>query len=175
MSSWFVFFVQTGKERVICNYLNEMIGDEETVAFIPLIELIYKNSRQVRKELKPMFPGYILAESVIDERKFVSKVSQITRRTAHFINLLGKENPDCMALHDNEKELLGFCDDKHIVQESIGFIEGDKVTVTSGPLRGRESIINRLDRHRRRAEVELEFMGDVRRISVSLEVVEKIK
>ncbi len=179
MCKWFVFFTHTGKEHAVCNYLNGMFDDERTVAFVPQVELVYKNSGQTYKKLKPMFPGYVLAESVMDSTKFARKALQIVKQTTHFINLLGKENPEFMSLHEKEKEfLLNFCVNRHphthVVEKSIGFIEGDKLIVTSGPLCGRESIVKRIDRHKKRAEIELEFMGNLRRVNVSLEVVSKI-
>jgi transcriptional antiterminator NusG len=83
--------------------------------------------------------------------------------------------PNYMAVHEEEKDfLLEFYDDGYIVGESLGFIEGDMIFINSGLLQGKESIIKRIDRHKRRAEIELELMGDVRRVSVSLEIVDKI-
>ncbi len=175
MGSWFVFFVQTGKEETVCECLNDVFSNGESVSFVPKIELIYKNSKQVRKEFKPMFPSYVFVETKRDGRSFTSWTAQIVRNSKYIIKLLGKGNPDHMAIHEKEKDfLLGFCDDEYIVGESLGFIEGDMVFVTSGPLQGRESVIKRIDRHKRRAEIELELMGDARHVSVSLEIVEKM-
>lgn len=65
-----------------------------------------------------------------------------------------------MKLTEDEKNfLLGFCDDGYIAEESKGFIIGDKIFITSGPLKGRESIIKKIDRHKRRAEIEMTFLG----------------
>lgn len=80
-----------------------------------------------------------------------------------------------MKLTDNEKSfLLGFCTDEYIAEESKGFIVGDRIIITSGPLEGRESIIKKIDRHKRRAEIEVAFLGGIRRISVALEVISKV-
>lgn len=176
LSNWFVFFVQTDRERTVCYYLNIILNQEKAVAFIPKIELIYKNSRQVRKELKPMFPGYVFIDTQLDVMSFATQTVQTARKfNSKIYNLLGKQDPDHMALHEKEKKfILRFCDEQYIVRESIGFIEGDKVFVTSGPLQGKESIIKRIDRHKRRAEIELQFVGDLRRINISLEIVRKL-
>ncbi|MCX8131472.1 MAG: hypothetical protein N3I35_15440 [Clostridia bacterium] len=47
--------------------------------------------------------------------------------------------------------------------------------VTTGPLQGRESIIRKINRHKRRAEIELMWFGDLRQVSVALEIVCKIR
>ena len=80
-----------------------------------------------------------------------------------------------MKLSEDEKNfLLGFCDDEFIVEDSIEFIEGDKMFVTSRPLKDRESVIKKIDRHKRCAEIELEFMGGQRRVSMALNIVSKL-
>ncbi len=175
MSNWFVFFVRTGKEQVVCNYFNERLNNKGLAAFFPKVQLVYKTSKQVRKELKPMFPGYVFAETDLDARSIAIQTSQMVRTSKHLFKLLGNENSDYMPLHEEEKAfLLKFCDEAYIVRESKGLKKGDKVFVTSGPLQGRESIIKRIDRHKRRAEIELGFMGDVRRVRLSLEIVERV-
>ncbi len=175
MSNWYVFYVQTGSEQTACEFLNKLFNKEESNAFIPQVELIYKNSRLIRKELKPMFPGYVFTDSAIDERTFITQAYKFARFSKCIFNLLGSKSIDYMKLTEDEKEfLLGFCDDGHVTEESKGFIIGDKIFVTSGPLKGRESIIKKIDRHKRRAEIEMIFLGDKRRISVSLEIVSKV-
>ena len=175
MNNWFVFYVQTGKEETVCKYLNNMLNCMESVSFVPQIEMFYKNSKQVHKKLKPMFPGYVFTETDSNAKEFATQAIRTVRNSEYIIRLLGKENSDFMVLNKHEKDyLLGFCDNKHILSMSIGIIKGDRVFVTSGPLMGRESIIKRIDRHKRRAEIEIEFMGDIRRVSVALEIVEKL-
>lgn len=175
MSNWFVFFVRTGKEEIVSEYLNDMLSNEESVSFVPKIEFIFKNSKLIRKEFKPMFPSYVFVDTERDGRDFINFAARIVKNSKYIINLLGKSTPDYMAIHEKEKDfLLGFYDDEYIVRESFGFIEGDMIFINSGPLKGKESRIKRIDRHKRRAEIELEFMGDVRRVSVSLDIVRKI-
>ena len=175
MCNWFVFFVQTGKEEIVCDYLNKMSSNKGSIEFIPRIQLICKNSKQVRKELKPMFPGYVFYKTKVDAESFVSQIMPLARKFKHIINLLGRENINYMSLCEEEKNfLIKFCDNQHVVCESLGFIKGDRILVTSGPLKGIENVIKRINRHKRRAEIEWEFLGDVRRITVSLEIVKKV-
>lgn len=175
MDSWFVFFVQTGKEEKVCKHLNDVFSNGEFVSFIPKIELVYKKSKKICKEFKPMFPSYVFASTKTDGKDFFNLTVPIMRSNKDIIKLLGKEHPNHMAIQEKEKAfLLRFCDDEYIIRKSLGFIEGDRVFVTSGPLQGRESIIKRIDRHKRRAEIELEFMGDVRITSVAIEIINKV-
>ncbi len=175
MGNWYVFYVKTGREQTACDFLNKLLNREECNAFIPQVELTFKNSKFIRKELKPMFPGYVFIDSILDEKTFIIQAHKLTRFSKCIFKLLGSENADCMKLTEEEKNfLLSFCDDDYVTEESKGFIIGDKIIVTSGPLEGRESIIKKIDRHKRRAEIEFKFLGDIRRISVALEVISKV-
>lgn len=174
MSNWFVFYVQTGREQTVSDFLNKVLKRDESVAFVPQVELIYKNSKLIHKELKPMFPGYVFIDSVLDEKSIIDEAHKFVRFSESIFKLLGNDNIDYMKLSEEEKNfLLDFYDDGYIVEESKGFTNGDKIFITSGPLKGRESIIKKIDRHKRRAEIELMCLGEIRRISISLEIVSK--
>ena len=56
---------------------------------------------------------------------------------------------------------------------SEGIIEGAKIIVTRGPLMGKEGYIKKVDRHKRKARLELEMFGRMQEIVVGLEIVEK--
>lgn len=175
MGNWFVFYVQTGREQTACDFLNKLFNEEESNAFIPQVEMIFKNSELICKELKPMFPGYVFADSILDEETFIIQAYKYARLSNCIFKLLGSESIDYMKLTEDEKNfLLGFCDDRYVTEESKGFIISDRIFITSGPLKGRESIIKKIDRHKKRAEVEVEFIGEKRRISVPLEIVSKV-
>lgn len=176
LSNWYVVFVQTGQEMVACNTINKLLSKKEASAFVPQIELIYKRSNHIVKYLKPMFPGYVFTESTLGTIDFLSYVSKILRFSKCIFYILGKNALEYMKLGEDEKKiLLGFCNDGHIVEDSVGYIKGDNILITSGPLMGRESIIKKIDRHKRLAWIELDFLGDVRLIKVGLEIVSKVK
>ena len=46
-------------------------------------------------------------------------------------------------------------DGNHTVRMSEGYISGDKITVTRGPLMGFEGDIRKIDRHKRRAYIDV--------------------
>lgn len=176
MSNWFVLFVQTGKEEIISSCLNKLLYNHDIMAFVPKVEYIYSNQRYKNKEVKPMFPGYVFAETSCNRRNFLILVTEIIRWSRSIYRLLGNNDFNFIELYENEKKfLLQFCDERHVVRDSIGYIVGDKVFITSGPLYGKESTIKKINRHKRQAIIELDFMGDTRLVSVALEIVSKIK
>ena len=60
-----------------------------------------------------------------------------------------------------------------MLEISEGVIEKSKIKVYSGPLVGKEKYICRIDRHKRRAFLELPMFGRRQKIQVGLEIVSK--
>ena len=54
-----------------------------------------------------------------------------------------------------------------------GYLQGDKIIVTEGPLQGMESHIRRIDRHKRLAWLTIDVLGESREIAVGLEIIRK--
>ena len=50
----------------------------------------------------------------------------------------------------------------------------DKVVILSGPLKGMESTIQRIDRHKRKAWLNLEMFGRQQLVEVGVEIVKKV-
>ena len=90
------------------------------------------------------------------------------------IRILGNGENVLSPLTDKERDwFLSFLDDEHVVRMSEGVIEGDKVTVTRGPLMGFEGDICKIDRHKRRACIKVSLFGRTVPASVGLEIVRK--
>ena len=69
--------------------------------------------------------------------------------------------------------LKELCQGEYLIGMSKGMIKDGKTIVTSGPLKGRESLIRRIDRHKRTAEIEIPLVEDGTRVTVGLEIYEK--
>ena len=76
------------------------------------------------------------------------------------IRLLGNEENSFFPLTGKERDwFLSFMDGNHTVRMSEGYISGDKITVTRGPLMGFEGDIRKIDRHKRRAYIDVSLFG----------------
>ncbi len=69
--------------------------------------------------------------------------------------------------------LKELCRDGALIDMSRGVIRRGGTVITSGPLKGRESLIRRIDRHKRIAEIEIPLGGDKKRVIVGLEIYDK--
>ena len=61
-----------------------------------------------------------------------------------------------------------------MINVSTGIIEGDRVIVTQGPLKDNEYRIKKIDRHKRKALLEIDLFHRTIEMPVGLEIVRKI-
>lgn len=71
-------------------------------------------------------------------------------------------------------QLKSLCSNKNLIGMSTGIIKDGVPVVTNGPLKGREHMIRKINRHKRTAEIVVpSFMKEDARITVGLEIYEK--
>lgn len=172
---WYVLFTMTGREDKVEQLLRKRLDSDVFTPFIPMLETVFKNSRQIRKELKPLFPSYVFIESEVSSLEIIKQTKNIISASKDIIRFLQYEDTGDIGMKDAERNmLLKLCNDDKYIEASSGVIVGSRVFIKEGPLTGMESVIKKIDRHRKQAIIELDLMGAVRKICVALEIVEKI-
>ncbi len=173
---WYVLFVKVGYENRVLNQLETYFNNEQIVPFIPKIEIFHKYSNgDIQKENKTMFPGYVFIESNLESLVFIGMIKNFINYHEAPLKLLKYGNSCEYAMRQCEKSLLlSFSNKDNCVEVSTGLIQGDKTTVIHGPLKGRENIIKKIDRSRRKAIIEVDFMGRCVPITVGLDILKKL-
>lgn len=166
---WYVVQVRTGTEeniRIQCE--RRIPRDLLTDCFIPYYEEPKKADGQWIKQRRVLFPGYVFV--VTDD---VSGLFLQLKVVSGLTKLIGA-GQDIIALTDSERAFIeSFGGDEKVMEMSIGIIEGDRIIIESGPLIGREGCIKKIDRHKRKAWLELPMFGRTQRVQVGLEIVAK--
>lgn len=171
---WYILYVRTGREEKVEQFLKKRMDTDVFIPFVPLHERLFKTSGTVKKEIKPLFPGYVFIESEVSCQEFI-KIISILIYTSHDIVCILRYSDTEFAMRESEKQmLLSLCNDSYCIESSSGIMEGDKIRLTDGPLIGCESIIKKVNRHKRQVWIEIEFMGDIRLVCVALQIVEKV-
>ena len=169
--NWYVLFVMGGKEEKICEFFKQ----ENIHAFLPKIEVLYRKQGVFYPKEKLMFPSYVFIESKLEHNAFHQKILEVKQKKKGIIKELKFDNEGTPALTQEEKELIEkLIGSQKVMKHSIGYIEGDQVIVTDGPLQGLESKVIKIDRHKRRAQIEIEMLGRTVNLNVSLEIIKKI-
>lgn len=167
--NWYVMQVRTGTEENICVQCRKDIPEAILEkCFLPY----YEEKRKIRGEWKilkkHLFPGYVFVISNDREQLYMQlkKVIGLTK-------LIGTGREIIPLTEEEVRFLLRFAGEEQIVSMSEGIIEGSKVIINSGPLKGMEGYIRKIDRHKRKAYLEIPFFGRTQNIQVGLEIVEK--
>ena len=169
--NWYVLFVSTKNEDKI----KAKLISEGFEAFVPKTKLLYRKEGLSKLVTKPLFPGYIFVESELDYADFNYAIGNIRNQTLSFLKLLKVDNIGTSVLYPEEKAYIKqLLNNELIMEHSTGLIEGDKVIIIDGPLKGLESSIVKIDRHKRRAIIEVMIRSVPTQIKVSLEIISKV-
>lgn len=166
---WYVVQVRTGTEESIRQQCEKNI-DKEVMerCFIPC----YEERRHIRGEWitlkKVLFPGYVF---VVTDK--LDKLYQNLKSIIGLTKLLGTGREIVPLTEEEERFLKKFGGGEQVVVMSEGIIEQSQVKVTSGPLMGMEGYIRKIDRHKRKAWLEMELFGRKQMVQVGLEIVAK--
>lgn len=115
-------------------------------------------------EQKVLFPSYIILES----NDGVLLEEEIRNRS-----LLGPGREFSPISQDEENFLRRICGKKYHLKMSKGVIRQGVTTITDGPLRGMERLIDKIDRHKRMVRLRTPKGENIRYLPAGLEIVEK--
>jgi transcriptional antiterminator NusG len=172
---WYILFVRTGQERAAARDLLKEFHEDEITPVLPQVQKFFKRYGEVNIVTEYMFPGYLIVETAIENEEFLWRVRGSIRESPYIIKILEYGDSENICVNDRDRaqiEQLLFGD--QCIETSRGIIKGSQIVVTEGPLKGRERIIKKINRHRREAIIELEFMGNIREVKIGLEIVERM-
>lgn len=166
---WYVIQVRTGTEEDIRKQCERLIGPEALErSFIPYCEQMKRYHGEWHKETKILFPGYIFLVSPDKEKLFLQ-----LKKVMGLSKLIGTGDEVVPLTEEEIHFLLEFGKDDQIVEMSEGIIENDQIIITRGPLKGHEGLIKKIDRHKRKAYLEMDMFGRKIETQAGLEVVAK--
>ena len=171
---WYVLFVRSGREEKVERLLKSRLDKDLFYPFVPLHERIFKKAGVLSKEIKPLFPSYLFIESEIPGHEFVKMTSQLISSIKDIVRLVKYSNTEISLRESERLMLLSLSNSNRCIELSCGVIEGDKVRIVEGPLKGQESIIKKINRHKRQAWIEIKFIGDIQMVNLALDIVEKV-
>lgn len=119
--------------------------------------------------LAPIFPGYVFYEA----EELHPDVYWVLRKLSGYIRFL-KNQSNLQALGGKDRELLlHFLSYGEIVDKSlVYFDENRKIRVKSGPMKGLEGRIVRVDKRKKRAKVSLSLYSDRFLVDFGFELLE---
>lgn len=166
----YVIQVVGGRELNAVDVVNRAAHDVCEECFAPRVEVMRKKRGEWVRVYERLFPGYVFVETSTPE-----VVAERLRSVPLFTRLLCAAGDRFIPLAPEEVVWIQAHVDAqtHVMDMSQGVIEGDRVVVTQGPLRGKEARITKIDRHRRLAWMDMHMFGRSKSIRVGLEIVAK--
>lgn len=167
---WYVIHVPTGKEEAIKEMCMERLN---RALYNDIFILRYTRKMKLggkwQDVIKNLFPGYLFidTENIIQVKVELAKVKVMTK-------VLGSDNEPVPVSKEEQEFLQSLIDDEYIVRMSTGFIIGDQIALTEGPLKNTRGVIRKINRHKREAEIDVNLFGTITSAVVGLEVVKKI-
>jgi transcriptional antiterminator NusG len=167
---WYVIQVYTGSEDKIRLQCQKRISQEIlTDCFLPYYEEKRKIQGEWVLQRKILFPGYLFL--VTDQ---IEVLEEQLKQVIGMTRLL-KSDTELVPLTEAETQLLLSLGGKdQVVELSEGIIENDQVKILSGPLQNREGMIRKIDRHKRKAWIEVELFGRQQLVQVGVEIVARV-
>lgn len=168
---WYVIQTETGKEEKTKAFIEKRVS---AAVYHDIRVLYYEMKRRYlgewHKEKNRLFPGYLFIDSDNIEELYLElkNVPELTK-------LLGYDGEVVALRPEEEKFLRELTQHDGTAAMSVGVQIGDKIIVKEGVLVGKESVIRKVDRHKRKALIEIEMLGESRLIEIGLEIVEKRK
>lgn len=179
---WYVLYVKSKAENHAVESFqrsaDKIIHGYDVNVFFLESEWYYvdKQARALGKVYKkrPLFPGYVFVETNMPQNEFKAAASVILQDSSDIIRLLQNGKGGSIALQDDERQRLEYLfKGKRCLEHSVGYIEGDKIIITGGPLIGLEGSIKKINRHNRTATIEVQMFGQVQFVNVALEIFRK--
>ena len=179
---WYILFVRAGKETKVINDFM-LVAESRKIPFeidiFCLQSEVYFRGKQrqtsgEKYKKKPVMPGYIFVETNMPARDFLGEFSEYIRNSSEIIRILNSGEVDNIALPDAERKRFEYLFlGKRSLDHSVGYIEGERIVITMGPLKGREGLIKHINRHNRMAIIELSVFEQSLCVKIALEIIEK--
>ncbi|MCL2293711.1 MAG: antiterminator LoaP [Spirochaetes bacterium] len=166
---YFVIQLLTGKEESFLKYAKNSLSEENIRFFWLRRELFIKKLGKMKKSVSSIFPGYIFIESEDISYDFYKKI----RRFPGFCRFL-RNNDDIRALpHDDKRLVYQLSSNGEIAGISrVYFNEDDRIRVISGPMKGLEGEIAKVDKRKKRAKIRLKLYENSFLIDFGFELIE---
>lgn len=167
---WYVVQTMAGREFAVCRLIESLVeSDVLEECFVPQYEVQKQFRGEWRTCAATLFPGYLI---VVTER--IDELEARLRRVPAFTRVLGNDGGFVPLERDEVAWIDAFTEKGHrTVGVSEGIIDGDRIVVLRGPLRGHEGWIRKINRRKRTAYLEIDMFGRTIHTKIGLGIVRK--
>ena len=136
--------------------------------FSPSYEGMHKYQGEWHIEINKLFPGYVFIQS--ENADQLETYLEHLSGTVTPVQIGGGFYP---SRTEEQAFLMEMLDADDCVRYSLDYIVDGKLVVERGPLSGKTDHVRKIDRHKRRAYIDVSLFGRTVPASVGLEIVRK--
>ena len=154
---WYAIHVSEGREDAVASKCRKLLSSDILEdCFVPKYERFMKREGAWRLIVTPMFSEYVFVAT-----RDVQALSKALRQLSFPAPLVGRRGHSYAPLSPGiQRWLESSLDDAHVLRASEGCIEGGILHVERGPLRGSESRVRKINRHKRMAYLRFDEGGE---------------
>lgn len=187
---WYALFVEAGKEELVQTLINKYIDEPTVRTLVPKRKLCEKRKGEFFHIDKPLFPGYVLIHTQMNNAIYykLKKIPKYYRLLNMYKNNETNKQINKREVHDTEQKhleptylfseisdnemslVLQLLGDEQVIDYSRVYFINSKVIVQSGPLKGKEAIIKKVNKQKKRVKILLNFMGNEIAMDVGIEL-----
>ncbi|WP_110932779.1 antiterminator LoaP [Paenibacillus bouchesdurhonensis] len=183
---WYVLFVRNGYEDHVQKSLEKISDNNIARCIVPTRKIPERKKGQIKDVEKIMFPGYVFIQTQMTKSIYYTLSSHpliyslLNYRNRKDLNY-NQRNSDTTIQDSDDfcfkqvpkeeiEQILQLLDDHGKVDYSKVHLLDSRIKVISGPLKGKEGIIKKIDKRKNRAKVNINLMGCHRMIDLGIEV-----
>lgn len=168
---WYIAHTTAGRELDAVDKCRKAITEDIAAkVFSPIWQHAKKYEGSWHLDDDILFAGYIFIESDSDSKT----LEKLLWRIPNVVSPV-RIGGDFNALNNEEEQYLRqLMDEYNYIAMSYGYIVDNQLMINKGPLSGRSDMVNRIDRHKRIADIEVYLWHQPKRVRVGLEIIDKI-
>ena len=178
--NYLVLQVTPREEEKTAAHIRKMLpADQYGQCFYPTRRMRRKFHGKLVEVCEKLLPGYVFvtaedAKALYAQLKKIPLLTKILGRDLEYFVRLSEKEEQWLDLLLRQCEPAGAEDEtRQVGLSQIDICEGNEIRIVSGPLKGMEGMIRKINLHKMIAEVEVPFMNGETVIHLGIEMVEQ--
>ena len=178
---WYAVQVFAGKEQKALEQIMESKITAEV--FLPKRVMMLKKAGSFKRQVKPLFNGYLFLKYSQPLEKITAqdwikslqkdRLQPIVFNILDRVDTLNNQNQMVQSISSEEIQWIFDLTNKNNEIEISRYLKvGSQVQIVSGPMKGQEAKIKKVDPHKKRIKVEIFFLGRSHVIDLAGEMVQ---
>lgn len=167
---WYVIQVQALRELAVAEKCRRDVLIPGEDVFVMMVERLLRKGRKWERGEEPAFQKYVFAELI---EGLVDDFRIRLRQVDELAKVLKVGEEVAPILPEEEAFLKRLGGPEHVIRASEGYMLGEKLIITEGPMKGMEGLVKWSNRRQRVVGVAVSLMGQETIVRMGVEFVKR--